>query len=90
MKNRAGEWRIFADRALVLQLAFLEERPDRALTAATRMLIRRCRLVLVIGFSGDFDHLALRADQRLFGLTGSSAGAGAAAQREEAGGRERD
>ena len=35
MNDRAREWGLFADRALVLQLAVQEERLDRALAAGT-------------------------------------------------------
>ena len=41
MKNRAGEWRVFADRAFVLQLALVKEGLERALAAWARVAIDR-------------------------------------------------
>ena len=94
MRLRAGEWGLFADRALVLQLAFLKERRDRALAAGTCVPIgrdRNVRSVIVTmprpaeirSVDSHRDHLALRANERLLALAARFGGARAAGHREQ-------
>ena len=91
MNDRACEWGLFANRALVLQLAFLDERLDRPLAAGTRVLIGCYRSGRAeAAAAADIrtvechsDHLALGANQSLIALAARFAGARAPAQREE-------
>ena len=87
MDDRAGEWGLFADRALVFQLALFEERLDGSLTAGTCVAVKGLRpavtyAVAAVPGTADIraidshrDHLALRANKRLLALAGIFVGA---------------